>query len=142
MSTQILWSVWDIKYIWKYCWTSIYVHILYKCNTSIRFFLASSIWCQQRWKVAAIWDGQVNTSNTKFDFHLHNNNNYKLHMATYFSFRLLPVKENFLTRQIFKNSSVLTKDDIERVFCLYDRVRLPASDEIQDKTFFRIVVVR
>ena len=36
--------------------------------------------------------------------------------------RLLPVKENFLTRQIFTNSSVLTKDDIGRVFCLYDRV--------------------
>ena len=64
---------------------------------------------------------------TKFYSHQHNNNNYKLHRATHFSFRLLPVKENFLTRQIFKNSNVLTKDDIERVFCLYDRVRVLVS---------------
>lgn len=34
--------------------------------------------------------------------------------------KLLPVKENFLTRQIFKGAK-LTKDDIERVFSLYDR---------------------
>ena len=45
------------------------------------------------------------------------NNNYDKLIC-----RLLPVKENFLTRQIFTNSSVLTKDDIGRVFCLYDRV--------------------
>ncbi|GFG36721.1 hypothetical protein Cfor_00877 [Coptotermes formosanus] len=38
--------------------------------------------------------------------------------------KLLPVKENFLCRQIFKVSegaTKLTKDDIERVFSLYDR---------------------
>merc|ERR1712020_825804 len=35
--------------------------------------------------------------------------------------KLLPVKENFLTRQIFKDSGVLTKEDIESVFSLYDR---------------------
>jgi len=35
--------------------------------------------------------------------------------------KLLPVKENFLTRQVFKGTAVLTKDDIERVFGLYDR---------------------
>jgi len=35
--------------------------------------------------------------------------------------KLLPVKENFLTRQMFKGSNVLTKEDIEGVFALYDR---------------------
>ncbi|XP_073988354.1 calbindin 53E isoform X3 [Rhodnius prolixus] len=40
--------------------------------------------------------------------------------------KLLPVKENFLTRQIFKElttegATKLTKDDIEKVFSLYDR---------------------
>ncbi|KAF9411572.1 hypothetical protein HW555_009644 [Spodoptera exigua] len=35
--------------------------------------------------------------------------------------RLLPVKENFLCRQVFKGATKLTKDDIERVFSLYDR---------------------
>jgi Ca2+-binding EF-hand superfamily protein len=35
--------------------------------------------------------------------------------------KLLPVKENFLTRQVFKGSAKLTKEDIERVFGLYDR---------------------
>nr|CAD7395600.1 unnamed protein product [Timema cristinae] len=35
--------------------------------------------------------------------------------------KLLPVKENFLCRQIFKGATKLTKDDIERVFSLYDR---------------------
>lgn len=38
--------------------------------------------------------------------------------------KLLPVRENFLNRQVFKGdlgSAKLTKDDIERVFALYDR---------------------
>ncbi|XP_044746747.1 calbindin-32 isoform X1 [Coccinella septempunctata] len=39
--------------------------------------------------------------------------------------KLLPVKENFLCRQVFKEgiegATKLTKDDIERVFALYDR---------------------
>ncbi|XP_024083995.1 calbindin-32 isoform X4 [Cimex lectularius] len=40
--------------------------------------------------------------------------------------KLLPVKENFLTRQIFKEitsegATKLTKEDIEKVFSLYDR---------------------
>ncbi|KAF6199447.1 hypothetical protein GE061_007473 [Apolygus lucorum] len=35
--------------------------------------------------------------------------------------KLLPVKENFLTRQVFKGATKLTKDDIEKVFALYDR---------------------
>ncbi|XP_024083994.1 calbindin-32 isoform X3 [Cimex lectularius] len=35
--------------------------------------------------------------------------------------KLLPVKENFLTRQIFKGATKLTKEDIEKVFSLYDR---------------------
>jgi len=35
--------------------------------------------------------------------------------------KLLPVKENFLTRQVFRGSTKLTKEDIERVFALYDR---------------------
>ncbi|XP_071523106.1 calbindin-32 isoform X3 [Panulirus ornatus] len=35
--------------------------------------------------------------------------------------KLLPVKENFLCRSVFKGASKLTKEDIERVFALYDR---------------------
>ncbi|XP_065200012.1 calbindin-32 isoform X2 [Planococcus citri] len=35
--------------------------------------------------------------------------------------KLLPVKENFLCRQAFKGATKLTKEDIERVFSLYDR---------------------
>ncbi|XP_043213283.1 calbindin-32-like isoform X2 [Amphibalanus amphitrite] len=35
--------------------------------------------------------------------------------------KLLPVKENFLCRSVFKGASKLTRDDIERVFALYDR---------------------
>lgn len=35
--------------------------------------------------------------------------------------KLLPVKENFLCRQIFKGAAKLTKEDIEKVFSLYDR---------------------
>jgi len=35
--------------------------------------------------------------------------------------KLLPVKENFLTRQMFKGKSSLSRTDIEGVFALYDR---------------------
>lgn len=35
--------------------------------------------------------------------------------------RLLPVRENFLNRSAFRGASKVTKDDIERVFVLYDR---------------------
>ncbi|XP_072379448.1 calbindin-32 [Diabrotica undecimpunctata] len=35
--------------------------------------------------------------------------------------KLLPVKENFLCRQVFKGATKLTRADIERVFSLYDR---------------------
>ncbi|CAO1387872.1 unnamed protein product [Diamesa hyperborea] len=35
--------------------------------------------------------------------------------------KLLPVKENFLCRQVFKGAAKLTKADIESVFSLYDR---------------------
>jgi len=35
--------------------------------------------------------------------------------------KLLPVKENFLSRQMFKENETLTKDDISKVFNLYDR---------------------
>ncbi|KAJ8303150.1 hypothetical protein KUTeg_019546 [Tegillarca granosa] len=35
--------------------------------------------------------------------------------------KLLPVKENFLCRPIFKGANRLTDEDIERVFNLYDR---------------------
>ncbi|XP_063708586.1 calbindin-32 isoform X2 [Culicoides brevitarsis] len=35
--------------------------------------------------------------------------------------KLLPVKENFLCRQVFKGAAKLTKEDIEKVFALYDR---------------------
>jgi len=35
--------------------------------------------------------------------------------------KLLPVKENFLTRQVFKGNTAINKDDIDSVFSLYDR---------------------
>ncbi|XP_076066262.1 calbindin 53E isoform X2 [Oratosquilla oratoria] len=35
--------------------------------------------------------------------------------------KLLPVRENFLCRSVFKGASKLTREDIERVFALYDR---------------------
>ncbi|XP_076322469.1 calbindin-32-like [Tachypleus tridentatus] len=35
--------------------------------------------------------------------------------------KLLPVKENFLCRSAFRGCSKLTREDIERVFALYDR---------------------
>ncbi|XP_065569144.1 calbindin-32-like isoform X2 [Artemia franciscana] len=35
--------------------------------------------------------------------------------------KLLPVRENFLCRQVFKGPTVISKDDIEKVFSLYDR---------------------
>lgn len=35
--------------------------------------------------------------------------------------KLLPVKENFLCKQVFKRPTTLGKTDIERVFSLYDR---------------------
>lgn len=35
--------------------------------------------------------------------------------------KLLPVRENFLCRPVFKSASKLTKDDIDKVFRLYDR---------------------
>lgn len=35
--------------------------------------------------------------------------------------KLLPVRENFLCRQVFKGAKNLTKEDIEGVFALYDR---------------------
>lgn len=38
--------------------------------------------------------------------------------------QLLPVKENFLNRSTFKGATRITKEDIERVFGLYDRVSL------------------
>merc|ERR1719210_1218996 len=38
--------------------------------------------------------------------------------------KLLPVRENFLTRQMFKGKSSLSRTDIEGVFALYDRVTL------------------
>jgi len=44
--------------------------------------------------------------------------------------KLLPVKENFLTRQVFKGSNILTRDDIESVFALYDR---DSSGVIEDE---------
>lgn len=35
--------------------------------------------------------------------------------------KLLPVKENFLTRQVFKDNTAINMDDIDSVFSLYDR---------------------
>jgi hypothetical protein len=38
--------------------------------------------------------------------------------------RLLPVKENFLLRPIFKGCSSITPEDLDRVFQLYDKVKI------------------
>ncbi|KAG5862649.1 hypothetical protein JTB14_018321 [Gonioctena quinquepunctata] len=47
--------------------------------------------------------------------------------------KLLPVKENFLCRQVFKGATKLTRADIERVFALYDRACLSHT-----KTFSKL----
>nr|CAH8868278.1 unnamed protein product [Trichobilharzia regenti] len=44
--------------------------------------------------------------------------------------RLLPVKENYLCRPIFKNASKITSADIDRAFSLYD---LDANGTIEDE---------
>ncbi|XP_041377164.1 calbindin-32-like isoform X1 [Gigantopelta aegis] len=44
--------------------------------------------------------------------------------------KLLPVRENFLCRPIFKSANKLNRDDIERVFNLYDRDH---NDYIEDE---------
>lgn len=49
-------------------------------------------------------------------------------------FRLLPVKENFLCRSSFKGAAKLTKEDIERVFALYDRVSAHTISSIKPVT--------
>ena len=45
------------------------------------------------------------------------------------------MKENFLCRSAFKGATKLTKEDIERVFTLYDRVSQPVYKFINKKTF-------
>lgn len=47
------------------------------------------------------------------------NNDGKLQLSE--MSKLLPVKENFLCRPMFKGDKALTKDDLDRVFSLYDR---------------------
>ncbi|CAH8491394.1 unnamed protein product [Dicrocoelium dendriticum] len=44
--------------------------------------------------------------------------------------RLLPVKENYLCRPIFKNAKQLTAEDIDRAFSLYD---VDGNDTIEDE---------
>ncbi|KER28675.1 hypothetical protein T265_04546 [Opisthorchis viverrini] len=44
--------------------------------------------------------------------------------------RLLPVKENYLCRPIFKNASKITSEDIDRAFSLYD---LDGNNTIEDE---------
>ncbi|VDP74115.1 unnamed protein product [Echinostoma caproni] len=44
--------------------------------------------------------------------------------------RLLPVKENYLCRPIFKNASKITSTDIDRAFALYD---LDGNNTIEDE---------
>lgn len=47
------------------------------------------------------------------------NNDGKLQLSE--MAKLLPVKENFLCRPMFKGDKALTKEDLDRVFSLYDR---------------------
>ncbi|GFT80213.1 calbindin-32 [Nephila pilipes] len=51
--------------------------------------------------------------------------------------KLLPVKENFLCRSAFKGASKLTKEDIERVFNLYDRDRNGTIENEELKGFLK-----
>lgn len=51
--------------------------------------------------------------------------------------KLLPVKENFLCRSIFKGASKLTKEDIERVFALYDRDKSGTIENEELKGFLK-----
>jgi hypothetical protein len=45
-------------------------------------------------------------------------------LCSKFDSRLLPVKENFLLRPIFKGCSSITPEDLDRVFQLYDKVKI------------------
>ncbi|XP_054164548.1 calbindin-32-like [Oppia nitens] len=51
--------------------------------------------------------------------------------------KLLPVKENFLCRSAFKGASKLTKEDIERVFALYDRDKNGTIENEELKGFLK-----
>lgn len=51
--------------------------------------------------------------------------------------RLLPVKENFLNRSAFKGATKVTKDDIERVFILYDRDQNGSIENEELKGFLK-----
>merc|ERR1719431_1297455 len=52
--------------------------------------------------------------------------------------KLLPVRENFLTRQVFKGSKNLTKEDIAGVFSLYDRDNSGVIENEELSGFLRI----
>ncbi|XP_013784598.1 calbindin-32-like, partial [Limulus polyphemus] len=51
--------------------------------------------------------------------------------------KLLPVKENFLCRSAFKGCSKLTREDIERVFALYDRDKNGTIENEELKGFLK-----
>ncbi|XP_064640081.1 calbindin-32-like isoform X6 [Lineus longissimus] len=51
--------------------------------------------------------------------------------------KLLPVKENFLCRPIFKSASKITSYDIDRVFSLYDRDRNGYIDDEELQGFLK-----
>ncbi|KAH8020026.1 hypothetical protein HPB51_023901 [Rhipicephalus microplus] len=51
--------------------------------------------------------------------------------------KLLPVKENFLCRSAFKGASKLTREDIERVFALYDRDKNGTIENEELKGFLK-----
>lgn len=51
--------------------------------------------------------------------------------------KLLPVKENFLCRSAFKGATKLTKEDIERVFALYDRDKNGTIENEELKGFLK-----
>ncbi|KAL8616393.1 Calbindin-32 [Nucella lapillus] len=63
------------------------------------------------------------------------NNDGKLQLSE--MAKLLPVRENFLLRPVFKGARLLTKEDINRVFRLYDKDKNTWIEDLELKGFLK-----